>query len=143
MKNAQPAYRLKLEQRTLWVRAIGVWTVRDIADYIADFRATVQPILGQPWALVLDVREWQTSPKEIFAGVADNSTWCVQHQLAHVVALLPADHVIGWQFLKATAVEMPPSLVRQRADSEQEARNNLVSAGFLAASALSDEQKTG
>lgn len=140
MKRNAPAYMLHLEQQTLWVRAIGVWTSRDIREYIRDFRMTVQPLIDKPWALVLDVREWQTSPKEIFAGVTDNSVWCVQHQLAHVIALLPADHVIGWQFLKATAVEMPESLVRQRADSEQQARENLIAAGFIMAGRRPDEQ---
>ena len=143
MKDANPAYELYLEQQTLWVRAIGVWTSRDINEYIRDFRDIVQPIINRPWALVLDVRDWQTSPQEIFAGVTDNSNWCVQHRLAHVIALLPADHVIGWQFLKATAIEMPDALVRQRADNADEARRNLVAAGFLDVNVLPEEQKTG
>ncbi|ALZ76153.1 hypothetical protein [Rheinheimera sp. F8] len=143
MKDAKPAYELCLEQQTLWVRAIGVWTSRDIREYIGDFRDIVQPIIDRPWALVLDVRDWQTSPKEIFAGVTDNSNWCVQHGLAHVIALLPADHVIGWQFLKATAIEMPDALVRQRADTADEARRNLFAAGFLEVNVLPEDQKTG
>ncbi|MFN6264468.1 MAG: hypothetical protein ACK4XG_16780 [Chromatiaceae bacterium] len=141
MKVANPAYELYLEQQTLWVRAIGVWTSRDIKEYIEDFRDIVQPIINRPWALVLDVRDWQTSPKEIFAGVTDNSNWCVQHRLAHVIALLPADHVIGWQFLKATAIEMPETLVRQRTDTTDEARRNLVAAGFLDVQVSPDEKK--
>jgi hypothetical protein len=143
MKYNEPAYVLRLEQRTLWVKAIGVWTSRDISEYIRDFRTTVQPVIGAPWALVLDVRQWQTSPKEIFAGVTDNSIWCVKHHLTHVIALLPADHVIGWQFLKATSIDMPETLVRQRADSEQEARDNLIAAGYLTSSCLSGEQIAG
>jgi hypothetical protein len=131
MKNFKHCYDLMLEDRTLWVRAIGVWTVRDIEEYIRDFRATVNSLINAPWALVLDARQWQTSPKDIFAGVTDNSNWCVRNNLAHVIALLPQDHVIGWQFLKATAVEMPESLVRQRASSDEEARQLLLAAGFI------------
>jgi hypothetical protein len=129
--NSALAYVLELEHKTLWVQAIGVWTTRDIQAYVRDFRAIVQPIMQSPWALVLDARQWQTSPKEIFSGVTDNSIWCVQHQLAHVIALLPANHVTGWQFLKATAIDMPESLVRQRVDSTEQARHNLVVAGYL------------
>lgn len=131
MNHSASAYVLELEHKTLWVQAIGVWTTRDIQAYIRDFRAIVQPIMQSPWALVLDARQWQTSPKEIFAGVTDNSIWCVQHQLAHVIALLPANHVTGWQFLKATAIDMPEDLVRQRVDTPEQARQNLVVAGYL------------
>jgi hypothetical protein len=60
-----------------------------------------------------------------------------------VIALLPADHVIGWQFLKATSIDMPETLVRQRAGSEQEARDNLIAAGYLTSSCLSGEQIAG
>ncbi len=48
MKNMKHCYDLTLEERTLWVRAIGVWTARDIDDYIRDFRATVNPIISGP-----------------------------------------------------------------------------------------------
>ncbi len=131
MKNMKICYELTLEDRTLWVRAIGVWTARDIEEYIRDFRAKVNPLISLPWALVLDVRAWQTSPQDILAGALDNTRWCVRNNLVHVVALVPKDHIIGWQFLKATSVEMPELMVRQRAENEEEARNFLRAAGFV------------
>lgn len=138
MKNMKHCYDLTLEDRTLWVRAIGVWTVRDIDDYIRDFRATVNPVISGPWACVLDVRAWQTSPQDILAGTMDNTLWCVRNNLVHVVALVPKDHIIGWQFLKATSVEMPEHLVRQRAQNEDEARQLLIDAGFIKQSIRTD-----
>lgn len=131
MLNHNPAFALVLEDQTLWVRAIGVWTVRDVEEYVRAFRELVAPVIQQPWALVLDVRQWQTSPAEIFAAALDNSEWCIAHQLAHVIALVPEDHLVGWQFVKATSVDLPGHLVRQRAASELEARKSLTVAGFI------------
>ena len=131
MKNIRHCYEISLHDKTLWVRAIGVWTVRDLEDYIKDFRTTANSLIRGPWALVLDARRWETSPNDIFAGILDNSNWCIRNNLAHVVALLPQDHVIGWQFVKATSVEVPESLVKQRANTDEEARAMLIAAGFL------------
>ncbi|WP_348733445.1 hypothetical protein [Rheinheimera texasensis] len=131
MRSNHPAFELELEDQTLWVRALGVWTLRDVDDYVRAFRELVAPLIGKPWALVLDVRQWQTSPAEIFAAALDNSAWCLAHQLAHVIALVPADHLVGWQFVKATSVDVPGPLVRQRAGSDEEARQNLLVAGFI------------
>lgn len=131
MRSNHHAFELELEDQTLWVRALGVWTLRDVDDYVRAFRELVAPLIGKPWALVLDVRQWQTSPAEIFAAALDNSEWCLAHQLAHVIALVPADHLVGWQFVKATSVDVPGPLVRQRAGSDEEARQNLLLAGFI------------
>lgn len=131
MRSNHPAFELLLEDQTLWVRALGVWTLRDVDDYVRAFRELVAPIIGKPWALVLDVRQWQASPAEIFAAALDNSEWCLAHQLAHVIALVPADHLVGWQFVKATSVDVPGPLVRQRAGNDEEARQNLLVAGFI------------
>lgn len=131
MRSNHPAFELLLEDQTLWVRALGVWTLRDVDDYVRAFRELVAPIIVKPWALVLDVRQWQASPAEIFASALDNSEWCLAHQLAHVIALVPADHLVGWQFVKATSVDVPGPLVRQRAGSDEEARQNLLVAGFI------------
>jgi hypothetical protein len=131
MRSNHPAFELVLEDQTLWVRAIGVWTIRDVEEYVRAFRELVAPVISKPWALVLDVRQWQASPAEIFAAALENSEWCLAHQLAHVIALVPADHLVGWQFVKATSVDVPGSLVRQRAGSDEEARQNLLVAGFI------------
>lgn len=133
MRSNNAAFELVLEDQTLWVRAFGVWTIRDVEEYVKAFRKTVQPVIDKPWAVVLDVRQWQTSPAEIFVAAQDNSQWCVEHRLAHAVALVPSDSLIGWQFVKSTSVDVPAYLVRQRVDTDEEARNNLIAAGFLKA----------
>lgn len=131
MKKIKKCYELTLKDRTYWVKAIGVWTLRDVEEYIRDFRSQVNPIIGASWGLVLDVRDWQASPLDVIAGITDNSNWCVRNHLMFVVALLPKDHVSGWQFLKATAVDLPEGFVKHRVDSEEEARKLLQDAGYL------------
>lgn len=135
------AFEIVLEHQTLWVRALGVWTSRDVDEYVRVFRETVRPVIDNPWAVVLDVRQWQTSPAEIFSAARDNSQWCIEHRLACVIALVPNDSLVGWQFVKATSVEVPDYLIRQRVETDQQARESLIAAGFLLAGSLQDEQK--
>lgn len=131
MRSNHPAFEIELIHQTLWVRAIGIWTSRDVEEYVRAFRELVTPVIDKPWAVVLDARQWQPSPSEIYEAARDNSQWSIEHQLAHVIALVPADHLVGWQFVKVTSVEVPDYLVRQRVDTDQEAIASLIAAGFL------------
>ncbi|WP_337878723.1 hypothetical protein [Rheinheimera sp.] len=125
------AYQLKLEQRVLWVKAIGVSTVLQTEEYIKAFRETVQPVLHEPWAVVLDMSLWQPSPAQSFALLQDNSVWALAHNLKHVEILLPADPILTWQYLKATDTDKPLDLTRHLASDEQDARQSLIQAGFI------------
>ena len=131
MKNTKQCYELTLEAKTFWVRAMGVWTLRDAQEYIRDFRSTVNPIIGGPWALVLDVRDWQASPLDVVACITDNSNWCMRNNLMFAIALMPKDHVSGWQYLKATAVDLPEGFIRHRVEQVEAARDLLTTAGYL------------
>lgn len=125
------AYQLRLEQQTLWVTAFGTSTLRDVEEYVREFRLLVQPLLLKPWACVLDMRQWQPSPIETFALFQDNSIWCIRHNLACAQVLLPADPLLAWQYLKSTDVGKPAGFRSERVSDEAEARKNLQALGFL------------
>jgi len=125
------AYQLKLEQRVLWVKAIGVSTVLQTEEYIKAFRETVQPVVHEPWAVVLDMQLWQPSPAQAFTLLQENSVWALARNLKHVEILLPADPILTWQYLKATDAEKPLDLTRHVAANEEEARQSLIQAGFI------------
>lgn len=131
MKNKK-AFSLNLEQRVLWVRADGIWNNRTAHDYVTELRQLVQPILAEPWAIVLDIRHWQLSPAEVFSVLNDNTRWCFEHNLRHVETIYADNAVVMWQFLKATDAVKPDNLVSQVATDETAARQSLQAAGFLA-----------
>ena len=125
------AYQLQLIDQVLWVQVFGVSTVLGAEEYIHDFRATVAPILAKPWAVVLDIRQWQASPAQSLDLLKQNSVWAFAHNLHHVELLLPADEMLTWQYLKATEVEKPAYLTRHIAEDEESARMFLQAAGYL------------
>ncbi len=125
------AYQLQLVERVLWVQVFGVSSVLSTEEYIRDFRALVLPVLSEPWAIVMDIRQWQASPSQSLDLLKQNSVWAFTHNLHHVELLLPADEMLTWQYLKATEVEKPHYLTRHIADDEESARISLQAAGYL------------
>lgn len=130
---AKKAYKLNLQDKVLWVVADGYWTLATAKAYVKEFRSLVQPIVTEPWALVLDIRAWQISPAEVFELLVDNTNWCYQHKLQHVETLCADNALVMWQFAKATLAEKPAYLVSQIAADEQSAKQALFDAGFLGA----------
>lgn len=125
------AYQLKLMDQVLWVQVFGVSTLLGTEEYIRDFRALVAPATKKPWAVVLDIRQWQASPAQSFELLKQNSVWAIANNLHHVELLLPADQMLTWQYLKATEVEKPDYLTRHTAEDEESARLYLQAAGYL------------
>ncbi|WP_233079009.1 hypothetical protein [Rheinheimera soli] len=125
------AYQLQLMDQVLWVQVFGVSSLLGTEEYIRDFRALVAPIVSTPWAVVLDIRQWQASPAQSLDLLRQNSVWAFAHNLHHVELLLPADEMLTWQYLKATEVEKPEYLTRHIAEDEESARMFLQAAGYL------------
>lgn len=125
------AYQLQLMDQVLWVRAVGVSTVLATEEYVRDFRALISPVLSEPWAVVLDIRQWQASPAQSLDLLRQNSVWAIKNNLHHVELLLPTDQMLTWQYLKATEVEKPEYLTRHIADDDESARLFLQAAGYL------------
>lgn len=125
------AYQLQLMDQVLWVRAFGVSSVLGTEEYIRDFRALASSVLNQPWAVVLDIRQWQASPAQSLDLLRQNSEWAFAQNLHHVELLLPGDEMLTWQYLKATEVEKPTYLTKHIAEDEESARLYLQAAGYL------------
>ena len=125
------AYQLQLMGSVLWIQVFGVSTLLSTEEYIRDFRALVLPVLSEPWAIVMDIRQWQASPSQSLDLLKQNSVWAFTHNLHHVELLLPADEMLTWQYLKATEVDKPHYLTRHIADDEETARISLQAAGYL------------
>lgn len=123
-------YQLELKSQVLFVKAFGITTVRDVTDYISDFRRLVRPIFNKPWACVLDMRSWQPSPADQFAALRDNTMWCMHHNLALSVILLPQDPLLAWQFIQTTNVTKPDNFLSIRAGDDDEVLEILQREGF-------------
>ena len=125
------AYQLQVQQRTLWVRANGVSTLLVAADYQKDFKAAAKVLLGDDWAVVVDMRLWQVSPQQVFDLFKAVVSWSYANGLKQVEVIKPADPLLLWQYLKATDVQQPADVVRNFVDDEETARLHLQAAGYL------------
>lgn len=125
------AYQLAVQHRTLWVRANGVSTLLVAADYQRDFKIAAQPLLGNHWAVVVDMRLWQVSPQQVFELFKAVVSWSYANQLKHVEVIKPEDPLLLWQYLKATDVGQPDDVIRNFVDDEETARLHLQAAGYL------------
>jgi hypothetical protein len=127
----KPSYQIHRTANVLWVQAYGITTMRDVQDYLEDFRTTIQPVMHQPWACVMDMRRWQPSPAEQFAALRENTTWCMQNNLRLAIVLLPADPLLAWQFVQTTAVEKREDFLSVRAKDDEDTLAILQHQGFL------------
>ncbi len=127
----QEAYQLRLESRTVWVKPKGVITVTSAKQYQHDLQQLVQPLIGRPWAMVMDLTNWQPSPLPVVDVLKQITLWCFANQLTHVALIQPDNPLLTWQYLKATDVDKPANFVRVQVSTEFEARQQLVNAGFL------------
>ena len=123
-------FKLELQQRVLILTANGVWTLADAKDYVRQLRAMVQPIISQPWAIIMDAAAWQMSPADVFALLQDNTRWCFNNNLMQAVTILPDDQLLKWQFSKVTATEKPKGFISQTAGDIAAARKLVQAAGF-------------
>lgn len=130
MKHAKP-FSLELTDRVLRVTAYGVWTLADAKEYVRQFRLLMAPIIDEDWAIILDARRWQLSPADVFSLLQDNTLWCYQRNLKYVVTLLPEDHLLRWQFAKATEISRPLALSSHLAQDEQAAFDMVRAAGYM------------
>lgn len=125
------AYRISIEDRTIWVTVQGVSTVLTTRDYIQELKRKVKNLSFAPWAIVLDLRKWEASPAEIFLMLQQATSWCLEHNLRHSETLLPENTLLMWQFVKTTDVDKPDFLTSNIAVDDEAARLSLQAAGYL------------
>lgn len=124
-------FQIAVEDRVIWVKATGTWTSLTVADYVTELREHALKLQPDPWAIVLDARDWQACPADVFAKLQDNTDWCLQRQLQLGVVLLPEQPLLRWQFAKATEGERPEYYEKQVVADEASARKVLLQAGYL------------
>ncbi len=64
-----------LENAVVYAKVYGQWTAETAQRYHDEFKKEVQPLLGQPWAKIVDVSNWKTSRNEVTAVVGKHMSW--------------------------------------------------------------------
>lgn len=70
------------KNRVIYAKVFGIWKAEIARGYHEDFKVEVQPILGKPWAKLIDLTNWRTSYPEVIDIIGEHMEWSRQHDVA-------------------------------------------------------------
>ena len=63
------------ENAVIYAKVFGIWKADTARGYHEDFKVEVAPILGKPWAKVIDLTNWKTSFPEVIKIIGEHMAW--------------------------------------------------------------------
>lgn len=83
----QGLYQLHLVGNVLCVEMSSVWSKGTVKKVLEDTQELVDGIKHQPWAAVVDIRNWIMPTLEAFEGFQLIYDWCAANNQTHEVTL--------------------------------------------------------
>lgn len=59
----------------IYAKVFGIWKADIARSYHEDFKVEVAPIIGKPWAKVIDLTNWRTSFPEVIKIIGEHMAW--------------------------------------------------------------------
>lgn len=106
-----PAFTLWTEQRVLMAVLRGGWNERTALDFADAFKQTAKPLLGQPWAHIVYLDDWELGVPEIEPIVRGLVSWCIDNGLRHAAQVYSPNMVKQYQLDKMVSdrIELSPA----------------------------------
>lgn len=104
-------YSIQREGRALVIDIQGSWNLEGYLDFARDFREAAQPLCGEPWGALVDVRQWGLSTPDIEAADHELQLWTLKHNQRWRA------FVSDNQVLKQTQIESHAEPVRGQTES--------------------------
>lgn len=57
----------------------GGWNLEGYRDFEKQFKAAAQPLISNPWGVIVDVREWELSTPDIEAVEKELQLWTLRN----------------------------------------------------------------
>jgi hypothetical protein len=70
------------ENAIIYAKIFGIWKADTARNYHDDFKAEVVPLLGKPWAKVIDLCNWRTSFPEVIRIIGEHMSWSRANNVA-------------------------------------------------------------
>ena len=83
----QGLYQLQLVGNVLCVKMNNVWSKGTVKKVLAETQELVSDIKHEPWAAVVDIRNWIMPTFEAFDGFQLIYDWCAANNQTHEVTL--------------------------------------------------------
>ena len=101
------SFDVDLDHAIIYEKIHGIWVAKTAQEYHVAFVEEVRPLLGKPWAKLVNLSNWKTSYPEVTDIIGKHLTWCVENGLALSINVLSApstERQLGEMFVKgATA----------------------------------------
>lgn len=83
-------YSFEVDEKNavIYEQITGSWKKDTAKRYHDDFMVEVKPLLGKPWAKLVDLRQWKTSYPDMVKVIGGHLSWCKQHNLALAINVL-------------------------------------------------------
>ena len=70
------SFDVDVANRIIYEKIDGIWKESTAEDYHRDFQEEVKPLIGKPWAKLVDLLGWKTSYPGMVAVVGKHLKWC-------------------------------------------------------------------
>lgn len=70
------------EAHVVYVKIYGKWREETAESYHRDFKEELTPLLGKPWAKLVDVTNWKTSYEEVTTVIGKHMKWSRAHDIS-------------------------------------------------------------
>ncbi|MCC5827451.1 hypothetical protein [Alkalimonas sp.] len=122
-------FTLWREQHVLLARAKGGWNRLTAEDYSSQFKCMASQLIGQPWAHIVYLDDWELGVPEIEPVIQELVHWCLQHQLRYVAQVYCPSMIKKYQLDKMIC-DTRPGFEKRVYPQEHDAFAWLASVGF-------------
>lgn len=78
------SYHIVVKDRVIISESFGSWNDVTIRNFIKEYQTKATPLLGELWAGIVDVSQWQLATNEAELIAKDFEQWCIKHNRAYV-----------------------------------------------------------
>lgn len=84
------SFDVDVDKAVIYEKIHGIWQARTAQEYHIAFVDEVAPLLGKPWAKVVNLSNWKMSYPEVTDIIGKHLSWCVENGLALSLNVLTA-----------------------------------------------------
>ena len=120
-----------LENAVVYAKIYGRWRAETAESYHAALKKEAQPLMGRPWAKVIDLTNWKTSRQEVTEVIGKHMAWSVENGVGlqiYVINNTSTYRQLNEMFDKGDAREVSQTF-RTMAEAEQYLKENWIEPG--------------
>lgn len=73
------SFKIEVINQVIFVRFFGAWNNETSIRMCREFQTKAKPILGKPWACLVDLREWELGGPEVWDPIVQVNHWCTEN----------------------------------------------------------------